>query len=107
MDAESSPRGNVRRTAQQIQQLAAEFHRGDQTVEQFAQQHRVAVSTVQRWLRARRPAGAPRLVEVQCEPGTGSGRVARLRLSGGVVLELERGFEAEPVARLVQLLEAR
>jgi hypothetical protein len=33
--------------------------------------------------------------------------MAALRLSGELVLELERGFEAEPIARLVQLLEGR
>lgn len=107
MDSEVSPRCKVRRSAHQIQQLAAEFHSGDQTVEQFANQHGVAVSTVQRWLRTRRPPGVPRLVEVQREPEPGSGRVGRLRLSKGLVLELDRGFEAGPIARLVQLLEGR
>jgi hypothetical protein len=55
MDSESSRPGKVRRTAQQIQQLVAQFHRGGQTMDQFARQQGVAISTVKRWLRGQLP----------------------------------------------------
>jgi hypothetical protein len=37
MDSESSRPGKVRRTAQQIQQLVAQFHRGGQTMDRKRQ----------------------------------------------------------------------
>jgi transposase-like protein len=108
MDSENSRRCKVRRTAQQIQQLVAQFHRGGQTIDQFARQQGVVVSTVKRWLRMPRQRKAPRLVEVNRAPNLGSSsRIGQLRLSHGLVLELEHGFPAEPIARLVQLLEGR
>lgn len=108
MDSENSRRCNVRRSAQQIQQLVARFHRSGQTLDQFAQQQGVAISSVKRWLRMQRQRKAPRLVEVNRLPNLGSSsRIGQLRLSHGLVLELEHGFQAEPIARLVQLLEGR
>ena len=108
MNSENSPRCNVRRTSEEIEQQVAQFHRSGQSVRQFAQQNGVAVSTVDRWLRRQRQGKRPRLVEVKRAPNFGSSsRMATLRLSGELVLELERGFEAEPIARLVQLLEGR
>jgi transposase-like protein len=98
---------NVRRTPEQIQQLVAQFQRGGQSVREFAQQQGVAISTVDRWLRRQRQRKGPRLVEVKRTPHPSSSRIGQLRLSGGLVLELERDFQAEPLARLVQLLEER
>jgi transposase-like protein len=107
MDSESSPRRKVRRTAEQIQQLVAQFHRSGQTIDQFARQQGVALSTVHRWLRMQRPSKAPRLIEVRRGPEPGYKRIGQLRLSKGLVLELEHGFEPKPIAQLVQLLEGR
>jgi len=108
MDSENSRRCKVRRTAQQIRQLAIEYRRSDQTIDQFAQQQGVVVSTVKRWLRMQGQRKAPRLVEVNRAPNLGSSsRIGQLRLSHGLVLELEHGFQAEPIAHLVQLLEGR
>jgi hypothetical protein len=107
MDSESSRSGKVRRTAQQFQQLVAQFHRGGQTMDQFARQQGVALSTVKRWLRMQRPPKAPRLIEVQRGPQPGPGPVGRLRLANGLVLELEHGFAPGPIAQLVQLLAGR
>jgi hypothetical protein len=67
----------------------------------------VAISTVDRWLRRQRQRKVPRLVEVKRAPHQSSSRIGQLRLSRGLVLELERDFQAEPLARLVQLLEER
>jgi len=108
MDSEDSPRRKIRRTAEQIQQLVAQFHSGDQTVDQFARQQGVALSTVHRWLRMQRQRKAPRLIEVSRPPNVGSSSpIAQLRLSKGLVLELDHGFEPQPIAQLVQLLEGR
>jgi transposase-like protein len=107
MNSQSRSATRIRRTAEQIQRLVAEFECSGQTIEEFAQRHGVAISTVGRWLR-RHPQGQhPRLVEVKRAPAPGSSRIAALRLCRGMVLELDRGFEAEPIARLVQLLEGR
>lgn len=108
MNSETPSPKNVRRTPEQIEQLVAQFHRGSQTVREFASQQGVALSTVDRWLRRQRPRKPPRLVEVKRVLNASStSPTATLRLSRGLVLELERDFQAEPVARLVQLLEGR
>jgi len=109
MDSEDSPRrGKVRRSAKQIQQLVSQFQRSDQTIDQFARQQGVVVPTVKRWLRMQRQRKAPRLIEVSRPPNVGSSSpIAQLRLSKGLVLELDHGFEPQPIAQLVQLLEGR
>jgi hypothetical protein len=108
MNTEGNKAPIIRRTTRQVQQLAIEYRRSSQTVDQLAQQQGVVVSTVKRWLRMQRQRKAPRLVEVNRAPNLGSSsRIGQLRLSKGLVLELEHGFQAEPIARLVQLLEGR
>jgi transposase-like protein len=108
MDSEKVSQRKARRTPEQIEQLVSQFRRSGQTMYQFAQQHGVALSTVARWLRTQRQVKRPRLIEVECAPNPGcSSRMAVLRLSHGLVLELEHGFQAEPIAQLVQLLAGR
>ena len=107
MNSQEKRRTQIHRTPEQIQQLVAEYRRSGQPIGQFAHQQGVAISTVGRWLRKHRQPKAARLVEVQREPRHHSTHIGQLRLSRGLVLELERGFEAEPIARLVQLLEER
>jgi transposase-like protein len=108
MNSEEEIPTQIRRTPEQIQQLVAAFRRSGQTIGQFAQQQGVAISTVGRWLRRHRQSKVPRLIEVKRAPNLdSSSRMATLRLSGELVLELEQGFKAEPIARLVQLLEGR
>ena len=107
MNTKPHKHANIRRTRHQIQQLVGAFHNSGQTIRAFAKQQGVALSTVGRWLRTERHHKTPRLVEVERIPGSHHCRIGQLRLSHGLVLELERGFEVEPVARLVQLLEER
>ena len=98
---------NVRRTRPQIQRLVELYRRSGQTLKQFAQQQGVAMSTVSRWLRTQRQGKTPAWVEVQRAPRQNPSRIGQLHLSRGLVLELDRGFEPEPLAQLVQLLEQR
>src|SRR5262245_40110636 len=94
----------IRRTAEQIQELLKAYRASGQTRHQFAQDQGVALSTLGKWLRKRRPrARRARLVEVSRPLGNSSG-MARLRLPAGLILELEHGCDVEAMARLARLL---
>ena len=108
MNSDEKKPAQIHRTPKQIEMLVEQFHRSGQRVEDFAQQHGVVVSTVNRWLRKHRRRKVPRLVEVDRVPNpSSSSRAATFRFPRGLVLELEGGFDAPSIARLVQLLEER
>jgi transcriptional regulator with XRE-family HTH domain len=77
---------------------------------EFASQAGISLSTLQLWLRkaaADPPPGANAFVEVPnlLEPSPG-GAAYRLRLAGGIDLEIGAGFRPEELSTLLQLLRA-
>jgi hypothetical protein len=108
-----------RRSRAEVEQLVAEFHGSGATQRQFCLNHRLALSTLQRYLhigsKKRRTAGPSRLMAVEVadsnrlgEPGqpeVGSGLA--LIWAEGRKLEVQRGFDEVTLERLLQVLERR
>jgi hypothetical protein len=105
-----------RRTRAEVQQLVAEFHRGGATQKQFCLNHRLALSTLQRYLhigpkKGKTPAQS-RLVAVEV---THSSRLGKPEVGCGLALvwrdgrklEVQRGFEEATLERLLNVLERR
>ena len=73
----------------------------------FAAQAGIGLSTLQLWLRAAR-AATPGFVELPNPlPVAAAVPAYRLRWADGLVLELGRGWVAEDLAALLQVLEGR
>lgn len=105
-----------RRTRAEVEQLVAEFHRSGATQKQFCLNHRLALSTLQRYLHSgpqKRKTPAPsRLVAVEVahssrlrEPEVGCGLA--LVWADGRKLEVQRGFDEATLERLLNVLEGR
>jgi hypothetical protein len=105
-----------RRTRAEVEQLVAEFHRSGATQKQFCLNHRLALSTLQRYLHSGPKKGkAPaqsRLVAVEVAP---SSRLREPEIGGGLALvwadgrklEVQRGFDEATLERLLHVLEGR
>lgn len=98
-------------TASEKAELVAAYQRSGLSQRDFAHQHGIAPSNIQRWVRqgeaAARSAGPAALVEVPNllapRPGLGA---YRLHFPKGLQLEVARGFELEEVRALAQLLQS-
>lgn len=98
------------RTAAQKAELVAAYHRSGLSQRDFAQQHGLAPSNIQRWARQHESLapsqGAAALLEVPnllaSRPGAGA---YRLHFPHGLQLELARGFDVAEVRALAQLLQ--
>jgi hypothetical protein len=107
---ERTSRTGVRRYRSRAEaaQLAVEFAASGLTRREFCQQHRVAINTLNRYIRRyseAQPAGAPQLVRVEvADPGRPSGGVSVV-LAGGRRLQLDRDFDAATLRAAVSALE--
>jgi transposase-like protein len=89
--------------------LLAAYGRSGLSPTQFALQKGLGRTTLYRWLsQSRRPASSPKsaFVEVPNLLSGPSSRSYHLRFPNGAVLELARGFAAEEVRLLAQLLKS-
>ena len=97
------------RTAAEKAGLVAGFQRSGLSQRDFAVQHGIAPSNIQRWVRqssrAKQPQSPAALVEVPNLLGSGS-RQYRLHFPKGLVLELSSGFEPGEVRRLAELVQS-
>lgn len=105
-----------RRTRTEVEELVAEFHRSGATQKQFCLNHRLALSTLQRYLHIGPKKGKTlaqsRLVAVEVahssrlrEPEVGCGLA--LVWADGSKLEVQRGFDEATLERLLSVLERR
>ena len=92
--------------------IVAEYPRSQVSQREFAAQHGIALSTLQRWLHLNESdvgSGSPALVEVPnpLKPLLGRGPAAtyRLHFPRGLVLEVAPGFQTGEVRALAQLLQ--
>jgi len=103
-------RSRQHRTAAEKAELVGAYHRSGLSQRDFAQQHGIAPSNIQRWARqgeslapSQRSAA---LLEVPnllaSRPGAGA---YRLHFPHGLQLELARGFAVEEVRALALLLQ--
>jgi len=103
-------RSRQHRTAAEKAALVAAYHRSGLSQRDFALQHGIAPSNIQRWARqaeTHEPSpSSPSLIEVPnvlaSRPGAGA---YRLHFPRGLQLELARGFDVEEVRALAQLLQ--
>ena len=90
--------------------ILAAYQKSHESQRAFASQQGIALSTLQRWLRAGTPTASspvPELIELPnlCAPKLSAmGAGYRLHLTGGAVLEVGRGFDPGEVRVLAQLL---
>jgi hypothetical protein len=105
-----------RRTRAEVEQLVAEFQRSGTTQKQFCLSHRLALSTLQRYLhhkpKKRKTPAQGKLVAVEVagqsrwqEPEVGCG--LGLVWANGRKLEVQRGFDEATLERLLNVLERR
>jgi hypothetical protein len=92
-------------------ELVAAYQRSGLSQRDFANQHGIAPSNIQRWVRQREGvapnAGPATLLEVPNLLATRSGPGAyRLHFAQGLQLEVARGFELGEVRALAQLLQS-
>ena len=98
-------------TAGEKAELVAAYHRSGLSQRDFAQQHSLAPSNIQRWARqhetVEQSQGSVPLVELPnllaSRPGAGA---YRLHFPRGLQLEVARGFELGEVRALAQLLQS-
>jgi transposase-like protein len=107
---EMKSRSRQHRTAAEKAELVAAYHRSGLSQRDFAQQHGIAPSNIQRWARQHEcvapSRGSAALVEVPNLLGNRPGAGAyRLHFPQGLQLELARGFAVEEVRALAQLLQ--
>lgn len=103
-------RSRQHRSAAERADLVAAYHRSGLSQRDFALQHGLAPSNIQRWVRQQetvRPShGSTALVEVPnplaSRPGAGT---YRLHFPQGRQLEVARGFDVGEVRALAQLLQ--
>ena len=102
-----------RRTAVEIEQIVAAFADGGLNRSQFCQRQGLTLGTLNRYLKKLRGEGGSgtasgRLVTVELSAAGGkrdSGCGLALVLGGGRRIEVEAGFDASALQRLVQTLE--
>jgi hypothetical protein len=96
-------------TPEQRRKVLADYEQSDLTQKQFAAQRGIALSTLYAWRKKARgePQGgssqfveAPNLFSVPAGP-----HCYRLRVPGGLELEISHGFRSEEVAELLRLLQ--
>lgn len=101
------------KTAQQRSEIVAAFKQSGLSVRQFADQHHVIRSTLERWVAdADRVSEVhtPELIEVP-NPLAGSGatdpaRGHRLHFPRGLVLEIQPRWDVSELRQLIQLIQS-
>jgi hypothetical protein len=98
-----------RKTPAEKARILNAYERSGLPRKEFARQHGLHVSTLQRWLRTRAPDPAPAsgpLIELPNLLGTRpAGPTYRVCLPRGLALEVTPGFQPGEVQSLVQLLQ--
>jgi hypothetical protein len=97
-----------RRRGEAIQQLIREYEASGQSRVEFCRDHGVTKSTLDRYLSKRRAAASVSglvPVEITTPTGAPSGRALVVVLSRGRKVEVNVGFDAATLARLVAVLE--
>ena len=105
-----------RRTRAEVEQLVAEFHRSGATQKQFCLSHRLALSTLQRYLhhvpKKQKTPTQSKLVAVEV---ASSNRLREREIGCGLALvcadgrklEVRRGFDEVTLQRLLDVLDRR
>jgi hypothetical protein len=105
-----------RRTRAEVERLVAEFHRSGTTQKQFCLNHRLALSTLQRYLhiepKKQKAPAQSKLVAVEV---ANSSRLRDPEVSCGLALvwtdgrklEVHRGFDGVTLQRLLDVLDRR
>ena len=105
-----------RRTRAEVEQLLAEFHRSGTTQKQFCLSHRLALSTLQRYLHHEpKKRKAPTQSKLMAVEVAHRSRMQQAEVGGGLALvwtngcklEVHRGFDEATLARLLDVLERR
>ena len=108
MENDSIRTRRVRRKPEQIRELLKEYKQSGKSVEEFAAEQGIAVSTVWAWRRRYRASPqipSPRWVEVDNASAAIQPRaMAQVRMSDGLSIELNPGFEVPTVAALIDQL---
>ena len=97
-------------TPAQRAKLLASYHQGDLTQREFALRNRLSVSCLSIWLRKSKPntVGDAPPSFIQLPGGLPSVEVSRaaykILLAGGHSLEVSRGFRAEELTHICQML---
>lgn len=107
-------RRHTRRTPDQIEQLLEQYYCSGQTQAEFASEHGIGLSTLQRWLgssvrKARPPKASvePAWLEVAAAAPSlraVATRSYRVDLPGGISLRMEGGFDATELEQLLRVL---
>ena len=86
--------------------IVAGYHGSGQSQREYAARVGIGLSTLGRWLRRSRMEDGVRLVEVEVPVKVkADGMVYRVSLSGGMVLEMGRGFEVTEVRMLFGMMK--
>ena len=98
-------------TAAQREEILARYQRGGLTQRDFVRSAGVSLSTLQRWLwktpKPKPAAKPPTFIPVANLLAQNSGPAFyRLRLTGGMVLEVPGGFRASELKELLQAVKA-
>jgi hypothetical protein len=98
------------RSRAEADQLAAEFESSGLTQREFCERRGVALKSLARYLRRYRgqsvaAAAEPHWVSVEVAGAEAAGSGLRVALPGGRRIEVERGFDAATLGRLVLSLE--
>ena len=108
MENETNPTQRIRRTPEQIKELLTEYRQSGKSEEEFATDKGIVLSTLVTWRRRyqRGSKPSPRWVEVgNAAAGLSSGPMAQIRLAKGLSVELNAGFQVEPIAALIMRLQ--
>jgi DNA-binding transcriptional regulator YiaG len=98
-----------RLTSAQRDKILSTYRRSRLAQREFASQAGIGLSTLQLWLRkaAALPTGPTAFVQVpNLLAQTPAAAVYRLHLAGGMILEIDSGFQSEELSALLQLLRA-
>ena len=107
-DESLQSRKRTRRRPEQIKELLIEQARRGSSVEEFAAEQGIALSTVWAWRRRYRTGASsrqPRWVEVRNGSGAiGSAVMAQVRLPDGLSIELNTGFDVGAMVAFITRL---
>ena len=96
-----------RRSAAEIQQLLARYHRIASSQAAFAREEGICLATLGRYLRSEAADAERQFVEVETAPPVQGGAAAFVvRMSNGMCVEIPLGFSGEEASRLLAIVAA-
>jgi hypothetical protein len=96
------------RSRAEAEQVAAEFSASGLRRHEFAQQHGIALNTLNRYISRysdKQPAARPQLLRVEVREPVGTGSGIAVMLGSGRRVELAKDFDAATLAEAVRVLE--